>query len=66
MPQDWTALSGGDSIHPVYFRQRPVLNRHLRQGALVFPTPPGRRIDTLVYTGAEGPWRKQLFILKRK
>jgi hypothetical protein len=66
MPQDWTVLAHGDSIHAVYFRERPVLNRHFHQGALVFPTPPGCCVDTLVYTGAAGPWQQQIFILKRK
>jgi hypothetical protein len=66
MPDDWTALAHGDSVHVVYFRERPLLNRHLHQGALVFPTPPGCCVDTLVYTGDTGPWHQQLFVLRRE
>jgi len=65
MRRDWVALAGGDSIYANFFRQRPLLDRHLHQWALVFPVPAGRRIDTLVYTGAETAWSKRLFILKR-
>ena len=65
MRRDWVALAGGDSIYANFFRQRPLLQRHLHQWALVYPVPAGRRIDTLVYTGAEAVWRKRVFILKR-
>jgi len=65
MRRDWVALAGGDSIYANFFRQRPLLDRHLHQWALVFPVPAGRRIDTLVYTGTETVWGKRLFILKR-
>ncbi|HVU97845.1 MAG TPA: hypothetical protein VHE34_21625 [Puia sp.] len=63
--RDWVALAGGDSIYANFFRQRPLLERHLHQWALVYPVPAGRRIDTLVYTGSETAWGKRLFILKR-
>jgi|GEM_PF-6350781 hypothetical protein len=65
MRRDWVALAGGDSIYANFFRQRPLLDRHLHQWALVYPVPAGRRIDTLVYTGRETVWGKRLFILKR-
>jgi len=66
MQQDWLALVGGDSVHPLFFRQKPLLNRHLRQGALVFSLPPGGSIDTLVYRGTDGFWKKQLINVKGK
>src|ERR1700744_5090691 len=34
--KDWVALAGGDSIYANFFRQRPLLDRHLHQWALVF------------------------------
>ena len=66
MQSDWTALVAGDSVHPLFFRQKPLLNRHLRQGALVFSLPPGRCIDTLVYHGTDGFWKEQLINVKGK
>ena len=66
MRRDWVALAGGDSIYASFFRQRPLLDRHLHQWALVFPVPAGRRIDTIAYTGTVATWGKRLFILNRK
>jgi hypothetical protein len=64
--KDWVALAGGDSIYANFFRQRPLLDRHLHQWALVFPISAGRHIDTLVYVGNEARWGKRSFILKKK
>src|SRR5579871_1464365 len=47
MQQDWVALVGGDSIRPVLFRNKPLLNRHLRQGAIAFSIPTGCRVDKI-------------------
>jgi hypothetical protein len=64
MCRDWVALAGGDSVYPCFFRQRPLLSRHLHQCALVFPVPAARRIDTLVYVCTEEVLGKRLFVLK--
>jgi len=64
--RDWVALAGGDSIYADYFRQRPLLDRHLHQWALVYPVPAGRHVDSLAYVGTQAAWGKRTFILIRK
>jgi hypothetical protein len=65
MQRDWTVLVGGDSLKPVFFQEKPHLDGLLREGALVFEIPRGRRADTLIYRDTYGDWGTQLFILNQ-
>jgi hypothetical protein len=66
MQQDWTALMDGDSLRPVFLQERPVLDQQLKEGAMVFEIPHGRRVDTLVYRDSFGAWGTQIFVLNGK
>ena len=65
MQQNWIALVKGDSLHPVFFQEKPGLNSQLKEGALVFEIPAGTRPDTLVYKDSFGAWGTRLFVLHR-
>jgi hypothetical protein len=66
MQQNWTALVNGDSIRPVFFQEKPHLDQQLREGAMVFEVPRGRRPDTLIYRDTFGTWGTQVFVLNGK
>lgn len=66
MQQDWTAQVGGDSIHPVFFQEKPVPDEGLKEAAMVFEIPRGRRVDTLIYRDKFSTWGTQIFVLNGK
>lgn len=66
MQNNWIALVNGDSLHPVFFQQRPGLDAQLKEGVMVFEVPLGIRPDTLVYKDSFGSWGTNFFVLNRK
>lgn len=63
MQRDWVAISGGDTLRPVFFE--PVLRHelHRTEGILVFESLNGKAPDTLIYTDSFGSWGTQQFII---
>jgi hypothetical protein len=65
MYKNWKALSGNDSISPVFFQPKIKLNQQVDEGILVFEMPKGEQPDILVYNDSYGPWGVQRITIKR-
>lgn len=65
MQRDLVAIAGGDTLQSICFQQSPVYDLHLQVAAIAFAEPPGVHIDTLVYTGIEKFWKRQLMPIGR-
>jgi hypothetical protein len=63
LPHDWKLLLNGDSIAPVFFQPKPLLNGRLMEGVMVFEVPGDRIPDSLVYADGSGSRGRQLIIL---
>ncbi len=66
MQKDWAALVNGDSLHPVFFQERPGLSDILKEAVMVFELPRGTTTDTIVYKDSFGAWGGRLFVLNLK
>jgi hypothetical protein len=65
MQKDWCGLIKGDSIRPVFFQEKPGLDKDLKQAVLVFETPAGVGPDTLIYKDTYGSGGTVIFVLNR-
>ena len=66
MQQNWAGVINGDSVRPLFLMEKPHLDQRLREAAMVFEIPRGRRLDTLVYRDTFGIWGMHVFVLNGK
>jgi len=59
MQKDWVGISGTDSMQPVFFHPKVTLERHRKEGILVFEHERNQRLESLVYKDSYGNWGTQ-------
>lgn len=63
---DWKALAGGDTLLAVFFQEKPASGSLVKEGVIVFETPPGKKPNTLIYRDSFGTWGTQILSLTEK
>jgi hypothetical protein len=63
MQYDWTALVNKDSLKPVFYQPKQVLQGYRHEGILVFETLKDARPARLLYSDSYGSWGTQQFII---
>jgi hypothetical protein len=66
MQNEWVALTGGDTLRPVFFQEKTGLDKNIKEGVMVFELPGTASIDTLIYRDSFDGTRPDIFVVNRK
>jgi hypothetical protein len=64
--RDLFAISGPDTLKPVFFHPKIELSQQTHESVIVFELPQSTILDTLVYNDSYGSWGIKKFILNER
>jgi hypothetical protein len=66
MQNEWVALTGGDTLRPVFFQEKTSMDKNIKEGVMVFELPAAASIDTLIYRDSFDGTKPDIFVVNRK